>query len=100
MSLCATCTKADASCGFYEPGKLVNYCTEHRPKNVPAPAPRTSTEVLISSMLILARDIQSGDGVANAAIREAADRLHELHMRCEHLEHTLAGWILRPGKEL
>jgi hypothetical protein len=29
-------------------------------------------------MRILARDIQSGDGVANAAIAEAADRLEEM----------------------
>lgn len=34
-------------------------------------------------MRILARDIQSGDGLANAAIAEAADRLEELH--ADHL---------------
>lgn len=39
--------------------------------------PRTPTPVLIEAMLILARDIQSGDGVANAAILEAAQRLGE-----------------------
>lgn len=32
-------------------------------------------------MRILAEDIHSEDGVANAAIREAADRLEELHAR-------------------
>lgn len=40
---------------------------------------KSSTETLIAAMRILARDIQSGDGVANAAIAEAADRLEELH---------------------
>jgi hypothetical protein len=39
---------------------------------------KTSDETLISAMRILARDIQSEDGIANAAILEAADRLEEL----------------------
>lgn len=38
----------------------------------------TPTATLASAMDILARDIESADGVANAAIREAADRLREL----------------------
>lgn len=40
--------------------------------------PKTETKVLIQALRILARDIQSGDGVANAAIAEAADRLEEM----------------------
>ena len=40
---------------------------------------KTDTATLIAAMRILARDIQSGDDVANAAIGEAADRLEELH---------------------
>jgi len=40
--------------------------------------PRTDTKTLIAAMRILARDIQSGDGVANAAIAEAADRMEEM----------------------
>ena len=40
--------------------------------------PRTSTAHLIDALRILSRDIQSPDGVANAAIAEAADRLEEL----------------------
>lgn len=40
--------------------------------------PRTDTKTPIESMRILARDIRSADGVANAAIAEAADRLEEL----------------------
>lgn len=39
---------------------------------------KTDTPVLISALRILARDIISEDGVANAAILEAADRLEEL----------------------
>lgn len=40
---------------------------------------RATTETIITAMRILAEDIQSEDGVANAAIREAADRLAELN---------------------
>jgi hypothetical protein len=39
---------------------------------------RTETETIISALRVLANDIQSGDGVANAAIAEAADRMEEL----------------------
>lgn len=39
---------------------------------------RSSTATLIAALRILARDIDSDDGVANAAIAEAADRLEEL----------------------
>jgi len=39
---------------------------------------KTSTETLIEALRILAKDIQSDDGVANAVIAEAADRLEEL----------------------
>ncbi len=38
---------------------------------------RTDTLTLMRAMRILARDIQSADGVANAAITEAANRLWE-----------------------
>jgi hypothetical protein len=37
----------------------------------------TSTEMLVAAMRALANDIQSEDGVANAAIAEAAQRLEE-----------------------
>ena len=40
-------------------------------------APRSSTRTLIDVMRILAAEIQSDDGVANAAMAEAADRLEE-----------------------
>lgn len=40
---------------------------------------KTDTTILIRAMRILADEIQSEDGVANAAIAEAADRLEEYH---------------------
>jgi hypothetical protein len=49
-------------------------------------AVRTSTETLIAAMHILATEIQSDDGVANAAIAEAGERLAEQHMRIAQLE--------------
>jgi hypothetical protein len=39
---------------------------------------RSKTETIIGALRVLANDIQSGDGVANAAIAEAADRIEEL----------------------
>ena len=36
---------------------------------------QTNTKTLVSALRLLAQDIQSDDGVANAAIAEAADRL-------------------------
>ena len=39
----------------------------------------SSTQTLIKSLKILANDIESEDGVANAAIHEAAGRLEEVN---------------------
>lgn len=39
---------------------------------------RTPDATLIAALRILARDIKSGDGVANATVAEAAERLEEL----------------------
>lgn len=39
---------------------------------------QSSTETLIRSLQILAADIQSEDGVANAAILEASQRMQEM----------------------
>lgn len=39
---------------------------------------RSTTDTLIVAMRVLARDVQSTDGIANSAIAEAADRLEEL----------------------
>ena len=57
----------------------------------------TSTETLVSAMRALANDIQSEDGVANAAIHEAAQRLEEQQDRIKRLEEALEGtvrWIV------
>jgi predicted nuclease with TOPRIM domain len=51
-------------------------------------APRTDTEILATALDILARDIQSGDGVANAAIEEAAQRLRELALECNQMSES------------
>ena len=40
---------------------------------------KTDTKILIKALWILARDIQTDDGVANACIAEAAARLEEQH---------------------
>lgn len=39
---------------------------------------RTDDKTLIAALRALARDIRSADGVANAAISEAADRMEDL----------------------
>jgi hypothetical protein len=39
---------------------------------------KTDDQTLIAALRILARDIISSDGVANATIAEAAERLEEL----------------------
>lgn len=41
--------------------------------------PRSKTGTLIEALKILARDIESDDGVPEACLLEAADRLEELH---------------------
>lgn len=40
--------------------------------------PETDTQTLIKALRILANDITSDDGVANAAILEGADRIEKL----------------------
>lgn len=47
---------------------------------------KTDIHTLISAMRILAVEIQSGDGVANLAILEAAERLQELHEENQRLK--------------
>ena len=44
---------------------------------------KTKTSVLASAMDILSVEIQSGDGIANAAIKEAAERLREQDIKRE-----------------
>jgi hypothetical protein len=39
---------------------------------------KTETKTLVAALRILARDIDSEDGIANSCIEEAANRLEEL----------------------
>ena len=50
---------------------------------------KTDTKTLFKAMRILARDIQSDDGVANGAISEAADRIEELQAQRDRLREVL-----------
>ena len=57
---------------------------------------KTSTETLIAAMHILATEIQSEDGAANAAVAEAGERLAEQHMRIRRLEEAgdkMEAWL-------
>jgi hypothetical protein len=51
--------------------------------------PRSSTDTLIRAVRILAHGIQTDDGVANAALFEAADRLEELQKRNDEMLELL-----------
>ena len=51
---------------------------------------KTDTKTLINAMRILARDIQSDDGVANGAISEAADQMEELQAQHRKDENEYA----------
>lgn len=50
---------------------------------------RSKTETIIEALRILARDIQSDDGVANATIAEAAERLQELQARSASIDRLI-----------
>ena len=49
---------------------------------------KTKTVILASAMDVLAREIQSNDGVANAVIAEAAQRLRELMAKLEYIAYS------------
>ena len=51
---------------------------------------RTETPILIAAMRRLAEDIQSDDGVAQAAIFEGAQRIEELMDHTNRLERLLS----------
>ena len=55
-------------CGWYHTGECMgeSMVADHNPA-----IPRTRTPILIAAMRLLAQEIQSEDGVANAAIAEA-----------------------------
>jgi len=56
---------------------------------------RTDIKILIEAMRILSEGIQSEDGVANAAIAEAGQRLQEQNDYIEKLENEGDYWMLR-----
>ena len=49
----------------------------------------TKTKTLIKALRILSEDIESDDGVANACVAEAADRLEEMQKKIDDLEIQL-----------
>lgn len=50
---------------------------------------KSTTKTLIAAMRVLAVEIQSGDGVANGAIAEAADRLQEMDAERDGMRRAL-----------
>ena len=50
---------------------------------------KTETTTLVDALRTLANEIYSEDGVANAAIAEAADRLEALHWECISCHSTI-----------
>jgi len=50
---------------------------------------KSSTATLIKALEILSKEIESQDGVANAALAEAADRLKELNSRAIELTNII-----------
>jgi hypothetical protein len=52
--------------------------------------PRSSNKAIHDALRVLAREIQSGDGAANVAIAEGADRISELGNEVEQLERENA----------
>jgi hypothetical protein len=48
---------------------------------------RSSTEAIIGALRVLARDIETDDGVINACLNEAAERLRELSA-WNHINYT------------
>jgi hypothetical protein len=57
--------------------RYLNDCSILRPMDRESPM-KTDTPTLIKAMRLLASEIESDDGTANAAISEAADRIEEL----------------------
>lgn len=61
---------------------------------------KTSTETLVKAMHMLANGIQSDDGVANAAIYEAAMRLEEQEQRIKRLEEAGDELLMWLGEDI
>lgn len=56
---------------------------------------KTNSKTLIKALRILSEDVQSDDGVANACIAEAADRIEELEAKVSELNQKLCRDIFR-----
>lgn len=56
----------------------------------------SSSTALVSAMRVLANDVQSDDGVANAAIREAADRIEQLEASIKQIHKDYGCEVLDP----
>ena len=56
-------------------------------------AGRTETMVLVGAMRLLSRTIISDDGIANAAIAEAGERLQQQAAEIAVLRHELGGMV-------
>lgn len=62
--------------------------------------PRSSTTTIIAAMRALARDIDSPDVVANAAILEAAERMEEMRSLMINADFTeMSEWFQAAVKE-
>jgi hypothetical protein len=102
-SMCKTCARPDVDCPVFSPGNNVNHCTQYRhdPSAVKEP-PESSTETLVKAMRLLSAGIESEDGVANAAVAEAANRLEAQAARIKELERRVIDLDqklhARPGK--
>ena len=68
---------------------------DHNSDHNPA-IPHTRTPILVSAMRLLAQEIQSEDGVANAAIAEAGNRLSELEAQLAQAQQGVGEGITRP----
>jgi len=56
---------------------------------------KTKSKTLIKALRILSEDVQSDDGVANACIAEAANRIEELEDKVSELNQKLCKEIFR-----
>ena len=61
---------------------------------------KTETKTIIAAMWQLSRDVQSDDGVANAAIAQAAERLQELHDGMHDAVNNCKGVVPRSCEDL
>ena len=80
-------------CGWYHTDECMgeSMVANHNPT-----IPRTRTPILVSAMRLLAQEIQSEDGVANAAITEAGNRLSELEAQLAQAQQGVGEGITRP----